>query len=63
MSNAVIQNVIGIALADSNGVFQAEINQDTEKLEVQQGNFRCIAEFENPRVTDTVLPLGTLVCR
>jgi outer membrane usher protein FimD/PapC len=63
LSNAVIQNVIGIALADSNGVFQAEINQDTEKLEVQQGNFRCIAEFENPRVTDTVLPLGTLVCR
>jgi Mat/Ecp fimbriae outer membrane usher protein len=63
LSNAVIQNVVGIALADSNGVFQAEINQDTNRLEVQQGNFRCIAEFDNPRVTDTVLPLGTLVCR
>jgi len=63
ISNAVIQNVVGIALADDNGIFQAEINQNTSHLEVQQGNLRCIAEFNNPRVTDTILPLGTLVCR
>lgn len=63
ISNAVIQNVVGIALADDNGIFQAEINQNTSHLEVQQGNMRCIAEFNNPRVTDTILPLGTLVCR
>ena len=63
MENAVIQNVVGIALADSNGVFQAEVDQETSHFEVRQGVKSCVAEFENPRVNDTILPLGTLVCR
>lgn len=63
IENAVIQNVVGIAMTDDNGVFQAEVNQDTETLVVQKGSETCTAAFNNPRSNDTVLPLGTLVCR
>lgn len=63
MANAVIQNVVGIALADSNGIFQAEIDQDTSHFEVRQGVNSCTVDFENPQINDTILPLGTLVCR
>jgi len=63
MANAVIQNVVGIALADSNGIFQAEIDQDTSHFEVRQGLNSCRVDFENPQINDTILPLGTIVCR
>lgn len=63
MENAVIQNVVGIALSDSNGIFQAEIDHDTSHFEVRQGVNSCIADFDNPQINNTILPLGTLVCR
>ena len=63
LANAVIRNVVGIAMADDNGVFQAEVNHETNELEVQRGRETCIARFDNPRTNDTILPLGTLVCR
>ena len=63
VANAVIQNVVGIAMTDDNGIFQAEVNHETERLQVVQGSENCEAVFDNPRVSETVLPLGTLVCR
>lgn len=63
LTNAVIQNVVGIAMTDDNGVFQAEVNHDTETLVAQKGNESCTARFDNPRSNDTILQLGTLVCR
>jgi Mat/Ecp fimbriae outer membrane usher protein len=63
LGNAVIQNVVGIAMTDDNGIFQAEIDHQTNVLEVVKGNQLCVASFTNPGVNDTVLPLGTLVCR
>lgn len=63
LANAVIQNVVGIAMTDDNGIFQAEIDHDTTRLDVARGATRCSATFDNPRSTDTVMPLGTLVCR
>jgi len=63
LANAVLQNVVGIAITDDNGFFQAEIDQNTQTLEVQKGDFTCIAGFDNPRSTSTVLSMGTLICR
>jgi hypothetical protein len=63
LSNAVLQNVVGIAVADDNGYFQAEIDHETNVLEVQRRDLRCTAPFTNPRSNQTVISLGTLVCR
>jgi Mat/Ecp fimbriae outer membrane usher protein len=63
MSNAVIRNVVGIAITDDAGYFQAEVEQGLSSFEVQKGLNNCSAEFENPQVSTTVFSLGTLVCR
>ncbi len=63
LPNAVLQNVVGIAITDDYVFFQAEIDQDTRTLEVQKGDFTCVAGFDNPLSTSTVLSMGNLVCR
>ena len=62
LANAVIQNVVGIAMTDADGWFQAEVDQDMTQLRVQKGTTTCVAGFENPGKATTVLPLGTLTC-
>ena len=39
VTNAVIQIVVGIAMTDENGIFQAEVKHDTNSLDVVQGSF------------------------
>ena len=63
VTNAVIQNVVGIAMTDENGIFQAEVKHDTNSLDVVQGSRSCRAAFDNPRTNDKVLPLGALICQ
>ena len=63
IDNAVIQNAVGLAMTDSNGYFQAEIDHSVKSFEVLKGSQSCQASFENPQINEMVLSLGTLECR
>jgi hypothetical protein len=63
VTNAVIHYVVGIAMTDENGIFQAEVKHDTNNLDVVQSSRSCRAAFDNPRTNDKVLPLGALICQ
>lgn len=63
LQNAVIQNVIGLAMTDDNGYFQAEIDHSVDSFEVLSGAEQCEVSFSNPQSNDMVLQLGTLQCQ
>ncbi|MDC1437021.1 hypothetical protein N8303_07230 [Gammaproteobacteria bacterium] len=49
-------------MSDQNGYVQAEIDHDTNTLEVVKGSFKCQASFVNPKTESLVIHLGTLEC-
>lgn len=62
INDAVILNAVGTAMSDENGYVQAEIDHNTNSLEVIKGNLRCEASFVNPQTESMVIRLGTLEC-
>ena len=62
IDDAVILNAVGTAMTDENGYVQAEIDHNTNTLEVIKGSSRCEASFVNPKTESLVIQLGTLEC-
>lgn len=62
IDDAVILNAVGTAMTDENGYVQAEIDHNTNTLEVIKGSSRCEATFVNPKTERMVVQLGKLKC-
>jgi len=62
LKDAVILNTVGTAMSDENGYVQAEIDHNTNTLEVIKGSTICEASFINPKTESLVIQLGTLEC-
>lgn len=63
LENALLSGVEGLAMTDTNGVFQAEIASGTRSIQLKKGGDICdipLPEWEDDR---TVAFLGDLVCR
>ncbi|MCB1692522.1 MAG: CS1-pili formation C-terminal domain-containing protein [Pseudomonadales bacterium] len=63
VKNALIEGVLGLATTDEFGMFQAEINSDTESLKVRTRESECRVSLPDYDTTQLVVTLDTLVCR
>jgi hypothetical protein len=62
LQNALLSNAEGLALTDSNGFFQAEIDANEEELLVRKNSTECTVSFPETLNDEQVFYLGTLQC-
>jgi len=62
LQNALLTNAEGLALTDSNGFFQAEIDANEEELLVRKNSTECTVSFPENLNDEQVFYLGTLQC-
>jgi len=63
VANALVEGVVGLALTDEFGLFQAEINQGTKALTAKTRKSSCAVEVPDYKVKRQVGRLGTLTCQ
>lgn len=63
VANGVVDGVIGLAITDEFGLFQAEFNSDVKSLNVRTREGACEVDLPDYDASQMVVTLGELVCR